>query len=151
MKSWYGIKGVWSKLVKGTLPEIDGKPVPFEVWLSPSVPAWDYQPLDRDGPYRMIRADADGDAVYGYIESPHFIGLMTEFATQHMPRKGECCAILDRHPNIVLGWLHKEDGFQWLGCEYGFSILALHHPVSAAVWERQAHEERNIDLEEWLT
>lgn len=155
--NWYGIKGIFSTLVKGTQPEVDGKPVEFHIWLSPSPAQWDYMPIDRNGPYRMVRAEGvDGEgvagAIYAYAESPHFMGLMTEFATQNMPRRGEVCAILDRHCNIVLGWVTHDGKVEWRGCEYAFEILSIHHPVSTPLWERQAKaraDEQLINLEEW--
>lgn len=150
--NWLGIKTAFSQMVLGTMPEVDGKPVLFEVWLSPSVCRWDYVATDTNGPYRMVRADNEGGAIYGYAESPHFIGLMTEFATQHMPRRGEVCAILDRYCTIVLGWLWNGEQFEWRGCEEGFDKLSFHHPVSAALWEREAHAKAMTyqnDLEDW--
>jgi hypothetical protein len=151
----YGIKGVFSRLVHGTQPVVDGKPVEFDVWLSPTMCRWDYTPTDRDGPYRMVRADAvggEGGAIYAYLESPTFMGLVTEFATEHMPRRGEVCAILDRHCTIVVGWITHDGKLEWQGCEYAFSQLAHHHPISAVLWERQAKaraDEELINLGEW--
>lgn len=151
--NWFGIRGVFSTLTRGTLPTVDGEPVPFDVWLAPSMAPWTYQPTDRDGPFRLIRINFDTEAIYGYLESAAFAGVVTDFAVQHMPRREQACYILDRHCNIVIGWGWNGDGFEWVGCEYAFTVLAFHHPVDAAVWELQAyrhHRDDDINLEEWL-
>lgn len=151
--SWLGIKGVFSTLTKGTLPTVDGEPVPFDVWLSPSLPAWDYEPVDGNGPYRLARIDPKRGTVYGYVESASFTAIVNDFAAQHMPRRKECCYVLDRHCNIVIGWSWNGDGFEWEGCQQAFNALAAYHPVNAAIWERQAyqhHRQDDINLEEWL-
>jgi hypothetical protein len=153
--NWYGVKTVFSKCVKGFQPTVNGRAVPLEVWLSPSMARWDYVPIDRNGPYRMIRADVNGGPeapIYGYIESPQFMGLVTEFATEHMPRRDEVCAILDRHCTIVIGWIWNGEKMEWQGCQYGFEVLSFHHPINAVIWERQARESQDkdlINLEEW--
>lgn len=148
----YGIRTVWSKLVKGTKPVVNNVPVEFEVWLTPTMVHWDHMPIDRDGPYRLVRAACEGQAVFGYAESPHFLGLMTEFATVHMPRRDEVCAILDRHCTIVIGWITRNGMIEWQGCEYAFDMLAMHHPISVPFWAEQARktaDEQLINLEEW--
>lgn len=153
MTSWLGIKNVFSTLVHGTQPTNDTGPVSFEVWLSPSITAWDYVPTDRNRPYRLVRAECKAtDAYYAYAECSTFVGLMTDFATENMPRRDETCVILDKHCNIVLGWMWDEDEgrFDWVGGEYAFSILAFHYPLEAAVWETRARERLDRpDLKEW--
>lgn len=105
--------------------------------LSPSIPRWNYLP---SGPFQLIRIDPDDvTLMYGYDDQPTLDLILPKFVHLHLPRNGQMCVILDLDHQVVLGWLHNDDGCIWTGCERAFLELERYtDPLDVAWWRDSA-------------
>lgn len=144
-----GIRNPFSSLVRATrLRPTDHETL--AVWLSPSVPRWDYVPVTQT--WRLIRCERDGSAIYGYLESKRPGEVIVDFVRLHLPREDEICTIVDGHQQILIGWVTTEHGTVWAGCAFGFRLLnlaardGLISEVDVAIWESMAHDAAHMEL-----
>ena len=104
--------------------------------LEPSVPRWQYLPR---GPFHLLRFAIEDKTMYGYDDQPTLDLILAEFVRLHLPRLNQGCFILDLDHQVVLSWIHNEDGCNWSGCEKAFLALERYaDPLDVSWWRDSA-------------